>query len=363
MIPRTVQMAKEVASQLTPTQLDSLGNIILNGYATTGANTTGKLAWQYKETTTAPVPLPSVTSVQPMLRGWTTNYQEYYTNLQPNGYGVNPGDPTMFAYSVQSFAPQRGPIKTVGWISGGSGYTLGTYTNVPLTGAGGSGARADIVVTPTPGVVGGPVTGVTLTNPGSGYPGMTAFSGVGTTNVTGNGVGLMLNGTTNVFGNLVSVMVDPGFEGNGYQTGDVVRFGGGNGLVTVASVSITGSVTSFTLTSPGNNYIVGQAVTASIPGGTGFAAPITAVNPLPNRGGMVRWAQPPRRFSQNQVADFVPPGPNQQAIPYSFIYPVPNNPEEPPIGWLLNPPPAPISNGGGTVNGGGGGGSSGGTAA
>ncbi len=109
MIPRTVLMAQEVAAQFTTQQLEDYGNIILNGYATTGPNTTGKLAWQYQETTTAPVALPSVTSIQPALKGWTTNYQEYYTQLQPNGYGVNPGDPTMFEYTVHSFASSGAP--------------------------------------------------------------------------------------------------------------------------------------------------------------------------------------------------------------------------------------------------------------
>lgn len=109
MVPRTVQMAASVASQFTSTELYNYGNIILNGYATTGPNTIGKKAWQYKETNTAPVDLPSLTSVTPALKGWTTNYQEYYTQLQPNGYGVNPGDPTMFEYTVHSFTVANSP--------------------------------------------------------------------------------------------------------------------------------------------------------------------------------------------------------------------------------------------------------------
>ena len=96
-------MAAEVAAQFSATQLKDYGNIILNGYATTGPNTTGKLAWQYKETTTAPVPLPSVTSFQPALKGWTTNYAEYYTMLYFSTYGQAPGSPTMFEYTVHSF--------------------------------------------------------------------------------------------------------------------------------------------------------------------------------------------------------------------------------------------------------------------
>ena len=103
MVPRVVQMAAEVAATFTPTQLEDYGNIVLNGYATTGPNTINKKAFQYKETLTPPVNLPSLTSVRPALKGWTNNYQEYYTQLQPNGYGVNPGDPTMFNYTVHSY--------------------------------------------------------------------------------------------------------------------------------------------------------------------------------------------------------------------------------------------------------------------
>lgn len=103
MVPRVVQMSAEVAATFTPTQLEDYGNIILNGYATTGPNTVGKKAWQYKETLTPPVDLPSLTSVRPALKGWTNNYQEYYTQLPPNSYGVNSGDPTMFNYTVHSY--------------------------------------------------------------------------------------------------------------------------------------------------------------------------------------------------------------------------------------------------------------------
>jgi hypothetical protein len=61
-------MAKEVASVLSPTQLAQYGNIL-----------------------------------GPFYKSWQNNYMQYYTQLQPNGYGVNPGDPTMFDYVVHSF--------------------------------------------------------------------------------------------------------------------------------------------------------------------------------------------------------------------------------------------------------------------
>ena len=146
MIPRTVKMAKEVASILTATQLTDYGNIVLNGYATTGPNTVGKKAWQYSETLTAPVNLPSVTSYRPAYKGWTNLTQEYYTQLQPNGYGVNPGDPTMFSYSVHSFTPATGPITSIGVLQSGSLYTPGVYTNVPAISPRGAGALLTVTV-------------------------------------------------------------------------------------------------------------------------------------------------------------------------------------------------------------------------
>lgn len=180
MIPRTVLMAQEVAAQFTSTQLEDYGNIILNGYATVGPNTTNKKAWQYKETATPPVNLPSLTSVQPALKGWTTNYQEYYTQLQPNGYGVNPGDPTMFEYSVHSFTEASGVILTLGTLQAGYGYTPGIYTNVATFGGSGAGATLDITVDAN-----GVVISAAINNPGTDY---TAGDGLGTTAI-GPGTG------------------------------------------------------------------------------------------------------------------------------------------------------------------------------
>jgi hypothetical protein len=57
----------------------------------------------------------------------------------------------------------QGIIQLLGSISGGSGYTNGSYYRVPLTGGTGSGASADIIVS------GGSVTAVTLRSGGSFY--------------------------------------------------------------------------------------------------------------------------------------------------------------------------------------------------
>ena len=164
MIPRTVQAAKAVAATFSSSQLKNYGNIILNGFATTGANTVNKKAWQYKETAGAPINLPSLTSYQPILLGWSTNYMEYYTQLPPNGYNVNPGDPTMFEYVVHSFTAAQGAIASIGSLQGGSGYQPGTYNNVPTTSGTGTGATLNITVGN-----GGVVTSVTLVSAGSNY--------------------------------------------------------------------------------------------------------------------------------------------------------------------------------------------------
>jgi hypothetical protein len=240
-------MASEVASTFTAPELDSLGNIIYNGYAVTGPNTINKKGWQYKETNTAPVDLPSLTSYTPLMRGWTTNYMEYYTQLQPNGYGVNPGDPTMFNYVVHSFTPQIGAVTTLGPVQAGYDYTPGTYTNVATVGGSGTGATLNITVDTN-----GVVTSVTLNAPGSGY-------------AAGDGLG-------------------------------------------VASPGPLGS-------------------------GSGFAVAIASVTNV-SPAGQPKWNQVPRRFFQNQVAPFVPPNNNPQAIQYSFMYPVADSPVEPPIAAL-----------------------------
>ena len=57
----------------------------------------------------------------------------------------------------------QSPVLTVGTITGGSGYTNGTYFNVALTGGSGSSAAATVTVS------GGAVTAVTLTRGGSLY--------------------------------------------------------------------------------------------------------------------------------------------------------------------------------------------------
>lgn len=67
-------------------------------------------------------------------------------------------------------------------ITGGSGYVNGTYTNVPLTGGTGSGAKATITVS------GGAVTDILVTTPGTGYASTDSLS-ASNANLGGSGSG------------------------------------------------------------------------------------------------------------------------------------------------------------------------------
>jgi len=75
----------------------------------------------------------------------------------------------------------QGIIRLLGSITGGSGYTNGSYYRVPLTGGTGSGASADIIVS------GGSITAVTLRNGGSFYT--VADSLTASTTILGAGSG------------------------------------------------------------------------------------------------------------------------------------------------------------------------------
>jgi len=80
-----------------------------------------------------------------------------------------------------------GIIATLGAITGGAGYTPGTYINVPLTGGTGAGVIADIVVN-----AGGAVASVTLVNAGLGYTAADALSAADANLGGGGGAGFSI---------------------------------------------------------------------------------------------------------------------------------------------------------------------------
>lgn len=133
------------------------------------------------------------------------------------------------------------------------------------TGGGGSGALA----TATVAVSGGPVTALTLSNPGSGYknaPGVyiTGGSGSGATAVA------TLNPTT-----VASLTLSNG--GNGYTTATVSFVGGGGTGAAATAAVANGMVTGLSVTSPGSGYTSAPCVVIT---GDGAGAAATAnLNP------------------------------------------------------------------------------------
>jgi hypothetical protein len=92
---------------------------------------------------------------------------KYYSQFSPYTYLIGPTPDgnyqTELHYYYYPVSIVQGVIGGLGTVSGGSGYTNGSYRNVPLTGGSGQYAIADIVV------AAGAVTTVTLKDGGSFY--------------------------------------------------------------------------------------------------------------------------------------------------------------------------------------------------
>ena len=104
----------------------------------------------------------------------STYYPQLYITLAVSGTNIASG-------SILNQITTSG-LATKGAITGGTLYTNGSYTNVPLTGGGGYGALATITVS------GAAVTAVTITFPGYGYLVGSALSAAAA-NIGGTGSG------------------------------------------------------------------------------------------------------------------------------------------------------------------------------
>jgi hypothetical protein len=131
-------------------------------------------------------------------------------------------------------------------LVGGTNYGTGTYTNVPLTGGTGSNAQATIVVG-----AGGDVTSVTLTARGINYTALDSLSAAASN----------LGGVTNGVGSVGAITAGANYT-NGTFTN--VSLTGGAGTGAKATIVVAGNVvTSVTITTKGNNYVVANTLSAS----------------------------------------------------------------------------------------------------
>jgi hypothetical protein len=182
-------------------------------------------------------------------------------------------------------------IATLGSIIGGSGYSAGssTYKNVPLTGGTGTGALANITLSSNK------VSAVAITYPGINYVVGDTLSAA-TANIGGSGSGFsvpvaVLNTAGPVRGSWVRQDIPYAVSGNSlYQLGESVSgvytnvplTGGFGSGATAASITIAlGIATAAVLGTAGQNYQVGDILSATLGGGTGFSVPVaTLSNPV-----------------------------------------------------------------------------------
>lgn len=116
-------------------------------------------------------------------------YTEFKTYLQ--FYPVSVATATMIYLkypSVSVWGYTLNGITAVNTLTGGSLYTNGTYTGVPLTGGTGTGAQATIVISSNQ------VTNVTITSPGNGYVVGNSLSALAATiGGTGSGFSILVS--------------------------------------------------------------------------------------------------------------------------------------------------------------------------
>ncbi|MGA7463231.1 MAG: phage tail sheath subtilisin-like domain-containing protein [Candidatus Korobacteraceae bacterium] len=174
-------------------------------------------------------------------------------------------------------------VPTVTLDAGGTGYKANDV--LTLVQAGGSGATLTVNSVSAAGAV----TQFTLTTPGTGYTtanGLAVTGGAGTgatfnLNAGGSGLTITVNSVSPTGAVVQYTLTTPG---TGYTTATALsvtggsgtnatfdlNVGGSSGTVTVNSVSTTGAIVQSTLTAPGTGYNTGKALTVT--GGSGSGA-------------------------------------------------------------------------------------------
>ena len=162
---------------------------------------------------------------------------------------------------VTPSADNVGAVTGVTVTNPGSGYT--SAPDVDFTGGGGSGASADPVLSGTT------VGSITVDNPGSGY------TSVPTVDFTGGG-GSGASATATLSDDAVSTTITIDAGGSGYTSAPTVDFTGGGGSGASATPALSGTtVGSITVTNPGSGYTSAPTVTFTGGGGNGAEANAT----------------------------------------------------------------------------------------
>jgi len=218
-------------------------------------------------------------------RGIYVNPQDGFTNVfngWSDGLQVLPINNEGIGAGITNFSI-AGSILTVNTLIGGSQYTNGTYTNVPLTGGSGFSAEATIVVSSNS------VSSVTVTNGGNGY--LTGDTLSCAAADIGNGVqtfGAITGGSLYTNGTYLSVPLTGG-TGSGATANITVSGGAVTGVVlqdrgvgyTASDVlsansanigGVSGIISTFGNLVPGSLYTPGTYTNVNLTGGSGTGA-------------------------------------------------------------------------------------------
>jgi hypothetical protein len=185
--------------------------------------------------------------------------------------------------TINPIAKATNAVIALGNLTAGSAYTNGTYYNVPMTGGTGSNLIAASITVAT-----GAVSSVNLYNVLGAFANGTLVGGTGYTNGTyynvpltgGSGTGASATSITVSGGVVTAVVLPANGTGNNYAIGDVLSAStatlgaGSNFTFTLAAVS--------TATAWGSGYAYGDTVSAtagSIGGtGSGFSVPVALLS-------------------------------------------------------------------------------------
>ena len=145
---------------------------------------------------------------------------------------------SIWAYKSGEFV-QYGPLTKIDVVDIGEGYDAGAKPNLEITGGGGTGAAAEVVVN-------GSLTGFTVTAEGSGYTDSPLVSIVG-----GGGSGATAQAVI-TGGRVTRILVEQ--PGSGYISQPSVSITGGGGLGAEANAEVRGTIESVNITNFGSGY-------------------------------------------------------------------------------------------------------------
>ncbi|AOV61558.1 virion structural protein [Synechococcus phage S-WAM1] len=169
----------------------------------------------------------------------TVNTVSTRTTVKPNtpiGAWVN--GVAAWSYKDQEYVTY-GPVTGINITDGGIDYDAGSKPQLEITGGGGSGATAEVIVN-------GALSTIEVTNQGSGYTSQPLISIVG-----GGGSGATAQAVvTN--GRVTRVLV--GNPGTGYTAQPTISITGGGGSGATATAQVRGKISGVTLTARGSGY-------------------------------------------------------------------------------------------------------------